>query len=47
MCKFDNKSGQIGSDSTIFTGYQNFAFNALVSDKIGFHRAVPDTRYPK
>lgn len=28
-------------------GFQNFAFNALVSNKIGFHRAVPDTRYPK
>lgn len=26
-------------------GYKNFAFNTLVSDKLGLHRNIPDTRH--
>ncbi|XP_056007067.1 polypeptide N-acetylgalactosaminyltransferase 11-like [Ostrea edulis] len=28
-------------------GYQKYAFNELISNRIGFHRAIPDTRDPK
>ena len=28
-------------------GYRNHAFNLLISDRLGYHRALPDTRHPK
>ena len=36
----NEKDVQIRND-----GYKKFAFNVLVSDRLGYHRDVPDTRH--